>query len=343
MFIAIGFGLFYLAEHKYFEKWDELNQKQDTPELPILKSEQTKKELLPLLKGDLFSVMGMKADNLTEEFGDPTRIDPSPYGYMTWVYTDGETNYIQFGVKDNEVQTIFATGKDVSLEPFSIGASFDSVKEQFPIEQKVTYRDGISFYTFILQDDDMQMHPLIQIADDLFVQCFIDTFTNEVSSIRIVSGDVLLDQRMYEMEYRGTLPEKKELSDAEWEKVEQGMEQQIFELTNVYRSRFGVASLQEDNQVSEVAFLHSKDMFDHNYFSHYSKDGKGLKERLAEKDVYYLSAGENIAAQYTDAPAAMEGWLNSEGHREALLYEDYTHLGVGVYHLYYTQNFLLRP
>lgn len=70
---------------------------------------------------------------------------------------------------------------------------------------------------------------------------------------------------------------------------------------------------------------------------------KGLKERLASEEVYYLAAGENIAAQYPDAPAAMQGWLNSKGHREALLEDDYTHLGVGVYHFYYTQNFLQKP
>jgi Uncharacterized protein with SCP/PR1 domains len=40
--------------------------------------------------------------------------------------------------------------------------------------------------------------------------------------------------------------------------------------------------------------------------------------------------------------AVMEGWLNSEGHRETLLNEQYNYLGVGVHRLYYTQNFLLK-
>ncbi|MDY0396277.1 CAP domain-containing protein [Virgibacillus halophilus] len=39
----------------------------------------------------------------------------------------------------------------------------------------------------------------------------------------------------------------------------------------------------------------------------------------------------------------MQGWLNSKGHREALLNKDYTNLGVGVYKFYYTQNFLAKP
>ncbi|MGK0698226.1 CAP domain-containing protein [Priestia flexa] len=51
-------------------------------------------------------------------------------------------------------------------------------------------------------------------------------------------------------------------------------------------------------------------------------------------------AGENIASNYTDGPAAVEGWLNSEGHRKALLNNDFTHLGVGVYEKFYTQNFI---
>src|SRR5699024_11722582 len=83
-------------------------------------------------------------------------------------------------------------------------------------------------------------------------------------------------------------------------------------------------------------------MYENNFFSHDSQDGRNLKDRLEEENIYYVSAGENIAAQHTDAPAAMEGWLNSEGHREAMLYEDYNRIGVGVHHLYYTQNFLLK-
>ncbi|MBR8644979.1 hypothetical protein KEH51_13740 [[Brevibacterium] frigoritolerans] len=38
----------------------------------------------------------------------------------------------------------------------------------------------------------------------------------------------------------------------------------------------------------------------------------------------------------------MEGWLNSKGHRDAMLNEEFTGLGVGVYKNYYTQNFIKR-
>ncbi len=86
----------------------------------------------------------------------------------------------------------------------------------------------------------------------------------------------------------------------------------------------------------------SNDMLEENYFSHYSLDGEGLKERLLAVNAHYLSAGENIAAHYVDAPAVIHGWLNSDGHREALLKEEYTHIGVGVFHSFYTQNFIQK-
>lgn len=72
-----------------------------------------------------------------------------------------------------------------------------------------------------------------------------------------------------------------------------------------------------------------------------------LKIRHAERSVRkrrgrISACGENIAYNYVDGPAAVEGWLNSEGHRKALLNQDYTHLGVGVKEKYYTQNFIKK-
>ena len=65
-----------------------------------------------------------------------------------------------------------------------------------------------------------------------------------------------------------------------------------------------------------------------------------MAHRLEVGKVTYRSAGENIAANYVDAIAVTEGWLNSKGHRESLLNKEFTQLGVGVYEKYYTQNFI---
>ncbi|WP_188454508.1 CAP domain-containing protein [Virgibacillus oceani] len=295
------------------------------------------------LDGDLYQWIGNSVEELTESFGKPERKDLSAYGYVWWVYTDKNEQYIQFGIQDNTILTVYATGNNLSAEPIQIGQVYDKINKRFEFENRVTYSTGISSYSFQLDKNEIKMRPLTKIGENVFVQCYFDTFTNKLSSIRVMTGDVLLKHRPYAMEYRGDLPDQPELNSEQWDKVESGMEQQIFDITNVIRKQFDKKVLKWNDNVSEVAFLHSEDMAKHNYFSHYSQNGDGLKERLAANEVYYFRAGENIAAQYPDAPAAMEGWLNSKGHREALLNADYTDLGVGVYQLYYTQNFVQQP
>ncbi|ASK63607.1 hypothetical protein CFK37_16295 [Virgibacillus phasianinus] len=302
-----------------------------------------RKELTGYLEGDLFHWIGKTTGELAERFGEPIRKDLSAYGYEWWIYTDDTKQYIQFGVSDHKVTSIYATGDDLSMAPIKVGQAYNEINKQFSFEDKVTLKQGVSSYTFKLNEKELRMRPLIKIADNVFLQCYFDTFTSKLSSIRVLTGEVLLKQRPYSIEYRGKLPAKPNLSEKEWKQVESGMERQIFSITNVMRDQHGKSKLKWGDPVSKVAFMHSKDMAVNNYFSHYSLNGKGLKERLASKEVYYLAAGENIAAQYPDAPAAMQGWLNSKGHRKALLENDYTHLGVGVYHFYYTQNFLQKP
>ncbi|MGM8211863.1 CAP domain-containing protein [Virgibacillus sp. W0430] len=322
------------AEHLQF---DQIKQKVKTKQVP------ERKRTKELMTGDLYNWIGMPSDELKEVLDEPDRKDKSAYGYTWWVYTNQEDEYIQFGIKNGEIVTIYGTGDDLSASPLEIGQSYEDVESVFAFSKEISYRKDISFYTFRLSAEDLRKQPLIQLEDDLYVQCYFDTFTNELSSLRILDADTLLMHRFYEIEYRGMLDEVANFSREEWEEIEKGMEQQIFDLTNVFRHRHEQSPLRIDEQASAVAFKHSKDMADNNYFSHYSQNGNGLKERLAAEEVFYIEAGENIAAQYSDAPAAMEGWLNSKGHREALLKENYTHLGIGVYRQYYTQNFLAKP
>lgn len=286
--------------------------------------------------------IGLSKSELLNEFGEPERKDPSAYGYDWWVYQNGYSEYLQFGILNEEIISVYIIGDQMEYDSISIGEAYEELSDKYGFSNEVEYSDSKSSYIFRLTKEDVETSPLVKLSDDTFMQLYFDTFTKKLSSIRIMKADVLLMHQPYEIVYRGSLPEAPKLNDQEWEKVENGMEKQVFDITNVMRVRQGSKPLKWENTVRKVAYDHSKDMAENNYFSHFGLDGEGLKERLAEKEVFYLSAAENIAAQYTDAPAAMEGWLNSEGHREALLSEDYTHIGVGVYRLYYTQNFLAQ-
>lgn len=291
-------------------------------------------------KGDyeagFFSWIGKDKDHLQASFGEPLRKDASRYGYTWWIYT-GIDYYLQFGVDDNEVVTVFATGNSDLLTPLEIGEDYQT------IEQRYGFNDTVSFasYSFQLVEDDIKTRPLVQIKHDQYLQLYFDTFTNTLSSFRLMTADVLLKQQPYALRYVGTLPKQANISTEKWQEIASGEEQQVYQITNVIRNRFNEAPVQWHDAAQVVAYRHSRDMAENEYFAHVSEDGRTLGDRLAEEDINFRFAGENIAAMYPDAPAVVEGWLNSrDGHREALLETNFTDLGVGVFREHYTQNFL---
>ncbi|KGP72458.1 CAP domain-containing protein [Pontibacillus yanchengensis] len=290
----------------------------------------------------LFDYMGVSDNELLKQMGEPVRRDETPYGYTWWIYKK-DNQYIQVGVEKGEVVTVYGVGSNISINPYTIGQAYRDISLQLDLKEEVQVSYDGGTYEFHLSKEDLLKRPIVHVDNGQYMQLYFDNFKQELSSVRLLSSRVLLEHRPYEVYYRGELPEKGLILEQDWATIEDGMEKQIFDITNMIRERFSQKQVEWDEKVSSVAYGHSKDMAIHNYFSHISPQGAGLKERLQAKEVQYFSAGENIAAQYPDAPSVVEGWLNSEGHREALLSEVYTHLGVGVYRYYYTQNFLEKP
>ncbi|MCM3665765.1 CAP domain-containing protein [Mesobacillus subterraneus] len=285
------------------------------------------------------SLLGKDIEALKAVLGDPSRVDLSAYGFHWWIFNKADDQYIQAGVLNGKVVTALGTGQSVNVEPFKIGQPIEEIFSLNVIEPDVTFEYNGSSYKFELSEQDMNNRPIIKMGE-YFIQLYIDKYTGSVSSIRYLDKETLIKQRPYEMVYRGTLVEPPELSEGDWVRIEAGTEKQILDITNVIRVRHELKQLEWDEKTAEVAYAHSKDMAVEDYFSHESEKYGDLSERLKAADVLYEVAGENIAANYTDAPAVVEGWLNSESHREALLNEEFTHLGVGVYRKHYTQNFL---
>jgi len=125
--------------------------------------------------------------------------------------------------------------------------------------------------------------------------------------------------------------------------VDSQAEQEMFKLVNTERIRNGLHPLSFDTQLSEVARAHSKDMFVRGYFSHFTPDGLSPFDRMEKAGITYDHAGENLAlAPSTDL--AMQGLMNSPGHRANILSPDFGKIGIGVidggvYGKMYTQEF----
>jgi uncharacterized protein YkwD len=292
-------------------------------------------------KKGISTLIGENIHELQKQLGSPMRIDPSYFGYKWYIYNSNHYDYLQIGVENGKVVSAYVIGKDIDISPFKIGQPIEEIFSTVFIETEIDIDLGDSSYRFELNDTDVNMRPLIRLGD-IFAELYFDKFSGKLSSIRFLDAQTLIKHRPYELIYRGKLLEPEELHEDQMELIEQAMAQQIFDLTNILRIRHQLSELQWDEELSKVAKGHSFDMYETKNFSHTSDNYGELKDRLKAADVFFQLAGENIAAHYLDGPAVVEGWLNSKGHRETMLNKDYTHIGVGIYHKYYTQNFIQR-
>ncbi len=277
--------------------------------------------------------IGLSEEEVTERFGEPIRKDASAYGYVWWIYPEAEEGYMQVGFLEGKVVTVFMAYRHQQ-------ETYEQLREKYDFQKRVEIKNDDGIFEFELTDEDIKSRPLIY-DDGVWQQIYFDSFTGYASSVRMMNDDILLKLRPYSISYRGQLPNAPILTEEEWEKVEKGEAKQIFQVTNVIRQRHGLKPLQWEEEVAQVAYLHSREMSEYHYFSHTSPISGELQDRFKEGKISFRLAGENIAAQYVDGIAAVEGWLNSEGHRVNVLHEEFSHLGVGVYQHYYTQNFLV--
>ncbi|WP_270181754.1 CAP domain-containing protein [Alkalihalobacillus sp. CinArs1] len=284
--------------------------------------------------------MGEGVSSLKQELGEPDRIDPSSYGYDWWIYEQSNAAYLQVGIQEEKVVTVFFMGDIQAGEHYPMGEQKETVFTDRSPTEEVSMNVKGSVYRFQLTSEEQSLKPLIKINDELYAQYYFDKFNGKLVAVRLANPQVLAVQRPYAVSYRGQLLEAADLSEEQWVQVQDAREKQVYAMTNVIRHQFEVASLAYNDDVSTVALGHSKDMHDNGYFSHTSPSKGELSDRLKKGDVLYSYAGENIAARYPDAGAAMIGWLNSKGHREALLNKEFTEIGVGVFREYYTQNFI---
>ena len=106
-------------------------------------------------------------------------------------------------------------------------------------------------------------------------------------------------------------------------------EKEIFALINEQRKANGLAELQIDDELQNVARLKAQDMVDNDYFAHQSPTYGSPFDMMKNNQIVYKTAGENIAGN-SDNKKAVEAWLNSESHKDNILNNSYNYTGVAV-------------
>lgn len=153
------------------------------------------------------------------------------------------------------------------------------------------------------------------------------------------------------------------------------LESRIHELINVQRRQNGVSELAYDSFLADIARGHSYDMVLRNYFDHTDPDGKNARARgdsagypciRGYRNYYTEGLAENLYQGYRYsaylkdpngtivdykwnsleqiANEAVNGWMNSEGHRKNILDDHFQQEGIGIAFsaddkIYVTENF----
>ena len=106
-------------------------------------------------------------------------------------------------------------------------------------------------------------------------------------------------------------------------------EQEVFDLINAKRVANGLTALKIDDELQNVARVKAQDMVNNNYFSHNSSIYGSPFDMIKSYGINYKTAGENIAGNSSNS-AAVNAWMNSEGHRANILNSSFNYTGIGI-------------
>lgn len=122
-------------------------------------------------------------------------------------------------------------------------------------------------------------------------------------------------------------PLRKDIDDEESQLSIRG----VIDETNRHRIGEGLPELKESAILNIAAQKKVDDMFSRQYFEHNSPTGEGAGDLVSAAGYEFIVVGENLAlGNYKDDMVLVQAWMDSPGHRENILKNSYTEIGVAV-------------
>ena len=178
----------------------------------------------------------------------------------------------------------------------------------------------------------------------IFIFMVIGSYRNIINQNKVISTNTYIDK---DNEIVNSNLEKEEVTDIEDKYYEDISKEdineykniqsentytdlinEVYEITNNYRSLVGVSSLTLDSSLVTAANIRAKELSDS--FSHTRPNGSSCFTVLSELGISYGTAGENIAAGYSSSQSVMEGWRSSSGHYQNIISSKFKKIGIGV-------------
>ena len=100
--------------------------------------------------------------------------------------------------------------------------------------------------------------------------------------------------------------------------------------TNAERTKVGLAPLRLEARLNASSSDKARDMFANSYWAHVSPTGVQPWYWFEQEHYAYSYAGENLAKNFDTSAGVMQGWMNSQTHRDNLLNPHYVDVGFSV-------------
>lgn len=272
--------------------------------------------------------IGDTKESVDEMYGEPERVSENKYGVNWSAYHENYHNFMMVAYDDEETVRGLYTNQDIlsSQSDLTLGTSKNSVHETLGEPEEIIQSGAFNYQ--VSNQDEYDVYQ----TDGNQTTIFYDVHQeNSVTAIQIIDETLT--------------SEKNDIYTQASESLREGLEYQLFDLTNAARIKHDLEPLEWHEAVSETARKHSADMAENQYFDHTNLDGQSPFDRMNEDDISYSTAGENLAAAQFSSIYAHHGLMNSEGHRQNILHNSFRELGVGVAfdednRPFYTENFL---
>ncbi|MDT0620297.1 CAP domain-containing protein [Croceitalea vernalis] len=120
-------------------------------------------------------------------------------------------------------------------------------------------------------------------------------------------------------------------------------ETELFNIVNTYRSSNGMSELVFSNNTYKYAQEHTQFMIVEDEISH---DNFSVRASKIAQETSATHIAENVAKNYPEAAMALQGWLESDSHKNTIE-GDFTHTALSIKEnsegkLFYTQIFFKK-
>lgn len=274
--------------------------------------------------------LGMTKEQAQAKVGLPLRLMRNEYGVDWHSYHKDYQNYVLLSYdQEGKVNGMFTNQALISsTKGITMQSKKAEVRLALGTPLKSLQKGNVQYIL-----DTREEYDIFKI-DSIYITVFYDIHESDtVTAIQVIDEE---------------LEEKRSQIYAEPnEKLREGYEFLLFELTNSTRIQRDLPLLKWDEATRGTARKHSEDMAENKYFSHTNLEGESPFDRMSDDGIKFFVAGENLAYGQYSSIYAHEGLMNSLGHRENILKSDYGYLGVGAAfnsenQPYFTANFFNR-